>query len=285
MDQTPIERKPGIAGREMGVGVPVSIGTAMAIESVLGLLPDHNGKDAEIHRYKSVWINLRTLFRNLLGAMENESRKIVLPEDVGMAMQAEMTTIQSAIGDVTKGMAQVVFYVCTHASVGRRFPHAKHRNQNDGTDNQKLNFIVEQGAIRHILDSGVPLDVRKFDLEFGDNSDALLLTHQPVDLLNRYKFGRVALLESHTGAIKPPSRWYTKLQNGRDLVGVPFDRMTLQLFGDGTMFSPMNIAARKQIVELSKKGGWTYLTTRDMVIKTVRDSRDPLFEALITKLY
>lgn len=283
--QEPKERRPGISGRELGVAIPISFGTAMAFESAMGLLPDKQTSQPEINNYDAVWVNVRTLFRNMLSAMETESRKMVLPEDVTEALINEMTVIQSAVSDVTRGLVQVVFYVCTHSSITRKYPNGSYRNSNDNSDNQKTSYIVEQQAIRGVLDSGAMVDIRKFDLEFGDNQSVMIVTHQAVDLLNRYKFKKIVLLETHTGSIKPPSRWYTKLQNGKELVNIPFDRMTLQLFGDGSMFSPMNLKVRKHLVELAKKNGWTYMTTRDLIMKTIRDTRDPLFEAYIAKLY
>ena len=282
--ELPKERKPGISGRELGVSVPISIGTSIAIESALGLLPEQTNQ-IKIENYDAIWINVRTLFRNLLGAMETESKKMVLPEDVAEALVNEMTVINAVVSDKTRGMVSVVFYVCTHSSLSRRYPNAAHRNSHDNTDNQRTNYIVEQQALKTVLDSGAMVDLRKFDMDFGDNTNVMIVTHQPIDLLNRYRFKQIVLLESHTGAIKPPSRWYTKLQNGRELVNIPFDKMTLQLFGDGTMFSPMGIKVRKHLVELAKKNGWTYLTTRDYVMKTIRDTRDPIFEAYVARLY
>lgn len=283
-DTQPKERVPGISGRELGVGVPVSIGTSIAMESALGLLPEHETAKPVINDYDAVWINLRTIYRNLMGAMETESRKTLMPEEIAEAINNEMMIIQSAISDKTRGLVSVVFYVCNFSSLNRRFPHAAHRNVN--TQNQQTSYTLEQTSIRMVLDSGTMADVRKFDIEFGESGKkVLLVTHQPIDLLNRYKFGKLDLLETHTGAIKPPSRWYTKLNGGKDLVNIPFDRMTLQVFGDSTMFSPMNLKIRRHLVELAKKHGWTYLTTRDYVMKCIKDERDPNLEAYVMKFY
>lgn len=285
MDSTE-PRKPGLVNRELGVNIPVSYGTANAIESSLGLLEGQSPEDPPINTVESLWINVRTLFRNAMSSTESDSSRLILPEEMAETLMAEMTIINSVVNDKTKGMVNVVFYICTHSSITRKFPNASYRNSNQNTELQRNTYIVEQQALKELLDSGAVIDLRKFDLEFGDSSkSAFIVTHQPIDLLNQYRFKKLLLLETHTGAIKPRSRWYTKLHGGKDLVNIPFDRMTLQLFGDSNMFSPLNIKVRKHTVELAKANAWTYMTTRDMILSCIKKTRDPVYEALITKLY
>src|SRR5690606_22392271 len=116
-------------------------------------------------------------------------------------------------------------------------------------------------------------------------SDGLILTHFPVDLLNRYRFKTLKLLESHTGAIKPFNVWNTKLKDGQGLDVIPFDRMTLQMFGDNAHFSPMHKKVRMTIYNLVVKNKWTYATTKDYVFYCIQQNRDPALEDLVRELY
>ena len=114
---------------------------------------------------------------------------------------------------------------------------------------------------------------------------ATLITHYPVDLLARYNFTELHLLESHTGAIKNPSMWNTKLQNGRDIPNIPFDRATLQVFGDGVMYRPMNMKIRKAFIEMAEKHQWSAATTEALVKHSAKSAKDPFLGQFVNGLY
>src|SRR5690606_9561418 len=98
-------------------------------------------------------------------------------------------------------------------------------------------------------------DVRYYDVYIeGKFQDTMLLTHIPVDLLSADRFSKLVLLESHTGAIKPHLSWYTKLTNGKELFRMPFNRFTLQVFGDnGVHFAPMPMKMKQAVKDISEK--------------------------------
>lgn len=269
--------------REMGA-IPVSIGTSLAIESVLGILPEHETDKPLILETDLLWINLRTLFRNLLGAVDKDVRLGLTPDEITHALLNEMQAIETAISHQTNGRVQVTFYVCNYRSLTRKFPHAQHKTPN--TALQKQAFSLEQHTLAGVVEAQPPHDFREFDIELdGEQRRAFILTHYPIDLLNRYRFKSLTLLESHTGALKPPGRWYTKLQDGKALYNIPFDRMTLQLFGDGVLFAPVNIKIRRFIQGLAEKNKWSSVTTKDYIIQSVKAERDPVLEGYILKMY
>src|SRR5690606_15099886 len=110
--------------------------------------------------------------------------------------------------------------------------------KNATTENQKFVQALEGNTFKEFQQLQPDADLRVFDMDFEqDQRKVLIITHFPVDLLNRYKFSRLVLLETHTGAMKPHTLWYTKLYNGKELNMIPFDRMTVQLFGDGNLFT------------------------------------------------
>lgn len=271
-----------VSGREMGA-IPISIGTSLAIESALGILPDQETDKPFINDYEAVWINVRTLYRNLIGAIDHTSRSTLIYKDLVDAINNEMQIIESTFSHSTKGRVNVTFYVCSYASVSRRFPHAGHKHPN--TPLQKENFALEQLTIRALTESHPNHDYREFDVDFdGVQQNTLIITHYPIDLLNRYKFKMLSLLETHTGAVKSPGRWYTKLHTVSG-VSIPFDRMTLQIFGDNILFSPVPMAIRRAILRIAEANKWTAVSTKELIVKSIKTEHDPVLEAFILKLY
>lgn len=279
-----------VTGRDMGA-LPVSIGTSLAIESALGIYPEVEGKDPPyrgdnppVTQVETVWINARTLFRNLLGAFQKEDRERLEPQLVAEALSNEMTVIESALTQGSHGRCATVFYLCTFMGMNRRFPYANHRNPN--TDGQKHTWMLEEASLRELMELNPSVDFRVFDVDFDEsNQSALIITHYAVDLLNRYKFRKLSLLESHTGAIKNPLQWHTKLHGGHDLVRMPFDRMTLQVFGDSVSFRPAPIKVRRHLLELANKYDWTSATTKAMIMKNLKEEHDPVLEGFVLKHY
>src|SRR5690606_20358874 len=158
--------------------------------------------------------------------------------------------------------------------------------KNATTENQKFVQALEGNTFKEFQQLQPDADLRVFDMDFEqDQRKVLIITHFPVDLLNRYKFSRLVLLETHTGAMKPHTLWYTKLYNGKELNMIPFDRMTVQVFGDGNLFTPALIKLRRHILDLAKRYKWTSVTTKDMVLRHVSNEHDPVLEGYIRKLY
>lgn len=265
--------------------LPISVATSLAIESLIGILPEAPAATPAIQNHDTLWVNMRTLIRNLMGSIETEKRAHLTEQTVAEYIVNEMRTIETICIEHGDGRFDVSFYKCSYSDLTYKFNKAVPRHPN--TPAQKNSRIFEE-AVLSVIDQEyqghVPYLtlVRTFPEVTGV---ALLLTHYPVDLLQRYRFENVSLLESHTGAIKPPAMWNTKLQNGRDLERIPFDRMTIQLFGDGITFTPMALKVRHRLIEIAEKNKWTPMTTKEFVIYSVEQNRDPALEALVKDLY
>lgn len=263
-----------LAQRELGA-IPLSVGTSLAIESACGVLPEKEVSPPPILAVKELWVNLRTLFRNLMGALDKDFREQVLPDALVMGLQEEMSILESAIVKAGQGQVRVVFYYCSYAALPRTFPRAKKKELS--TNRQKVYDILEQRALQILHQQQPSQDVRWFNLELtGQHPAAMIITHCAVDLLNRRHFTNLLLLESHTGAIKPHTQWNTKLTNGKELTRIPFNQLTLQVFGDGgVFFSPMPSKIRSYVIELAEQENWTAVTTREKIIYGIKKLRDP----------
>jgi hypothetical protein len=256
-----------IENREKGQ-VPISIGTSLALEAGFGVYPDRPEKPAPFTRVKQLWINLRTIVRNLYACLPTDLKDTVLPDDLWRAALEELSIIESTLAKQAP-QVKAVFYVSDYVRLKQRFPHASIKEPI--TPKQIVQQKVEDVTLRLMLENNHQHNVSFFDFDIqGQFPASFILTHLPIDLLARYRFDRLELLESHTGKIKGASAWHTKLTNGKELENVPFNSFTLQLFGDkGNMFSPQSISVRRSMLEAARQGNWTNVSTMEKIRDTV----------------
>lgn len=276
--------KIAVDNREKGQ-VPVSIGTSLALEAGSGTYPDRPESPPPFTRAKQLWVNLRTLVRNLYACLPTELKDNVLPDELWECVLEEMAIIPAAVTNGSMGNTSVVYYASDYNNLKRRFPEASIREPR--TTKQLLQHSVEETTLKMALSNNRDFNVQLFDFEIeGQYPASFILTHLPVDLLARYRFERLELLESHTGALKGPAAWNTKLTNGRELTNVPFNHFTLQLFGDnGNMFAPQSITLRREVLRLAKQFNWTNVTTLEKVRETIKKiSNDQQREAVLKLL-
>ena len=261
--------KIAIDNREKGQ-LPVSIGTSLALEAGAGTYPDRPEHPPPFTRARQLWINLRTLVRNLHACLPTDLKDTLLPDDMWEYVLEEMAIIPAAVTNASQGNTQVVYYASDYKHLERRFAGAVLRKPR--TTKQMLQHSVEDTTLKLALAKNQDFNVQLFDFEIeGQHPASFILTHLPIDLLARYRFERLELLESHTGAIKGPAAWNTKLTNGRELTHVPFNRFTLQLFGDnGNMFAPLSLTLRREVLQLAHRWGWTNVTTMEKIRDTLR---------------
>lgn len=291
MDQFDVD----VSHRDVG-SFNLSIATSLAFDSLLGVnLPENQKENPPIKVADSLWINFRTLFRNLIGSLSDSAKDFITEEQAAEALFIELKTIVAAVENTTAGSVKVVFYFCTYKSLPRLFPHAMHRELK--TNNQRWAYQLEEHTykkLKPMLDDSI--DFREYDTDInaivGVDVDVsvsfeniYLLSHAPVDLLSRYNFNSIRLIESHTGAIKLHYQWHTKLLGLNGVETIPFNRMTLQIFGDNAYFRPMPIKLRRFLITVSEKEKWTPTTTKDKILADIEDQHDPVLEAFISKLF
>lgn len=276
-----------LSSREFGQ-IPISIGSSLALEGAFGILEDNPNPRPIINNVDVLYVNLRTLIRNMVGAVAAEKLVDVLPEDLANALLNELTVLEQAVSSYTKGRVSVVPYLCNYRGIPKRFPFAilkaARTELQQRAAMREENTVIEFKEIikRHGYNKLVETDI---DLPH-DNRRVLIMTSYAVDLLQKYKFSSLTLLESHTGATKPPAMWNTKLTNGKELSNIPFDQMTLQFFGDGSnLFTGFPIKPRRKLLEIAEKNRWTTMTTKDLIISHVKKAYEPELELLITNLY
>lgn len=255
-----------IHSRETGQ-YPLSIGTSLAIESLMGTHPERSGPTAPVLAYDEVWVNLRTLARNALGAVNTEQRKGITPEELATALFREMDFIATEIRNLYT--IPVVFYASDMDL--SKYTNAKLRKAKTNLQIATESLIVKAlGRIYQYHRETQPThyELKHFKLKIKPerkHKNAVIITHFPFDLTAEAEFKSLVLLESHTGAFKPKTMWYTKYLDGQGLARIPFTEKFLQIFGDKETFAPLDKAWRDDILEIAEKYKWTSATTNDRI--------------------
>lgn len=274
-----------INAREKGQ-FPISISTSLALEGASGIYPERPESPAPFDTPPTeLWVNVRTLFRNLLGSLKTaEDRNGVLPNALHVALTEEMTIVEAVVNKASQGRTGVVYYACDYTSLPRKYPKAQLKESK--TSNQLTYLALEQQTLKLVMKEHGSEDLRHFDIELtGAHKDAWMISHLPVDLLSKSHFQSLKLLESHTGVLKGPSLWYTKLTNGKDLPHIPFGPFALQVFGDGGHhFQQMPRVIREEVLRLAEEYKWNATTTKDRISLSVRTIKDPMTRQFLLSL-
>jgi hypothetical protein len=273
-----------VSEREKGA-FAISIGTSLALEGAFGQYPDRPEFPAPIASgVKEMWINVRTLLRNLLGSLPTEVKNSALPDVLHIALLEEFQIIEATLAKGSEGMVYPVYYLPDYSTLQQKFPHALVKQPH--TALQKTMHALEYQTMRLVASNPGQHEVRKYGIQItGSHPETFILTHYPVDLLARSAFRSLKLLESHTGHVKPPSQWYTKLTNGRELPNMPFGQFSLQVFGDNsTQFTGMPSVIREEVLRVAKVNQWNVLTTKDRITLCLKAIKDPMTRTFLLSL-
>lgn len=279
--------------------LPLSVATSIAIESLLNMSPTEDasphvrvpkGDRKPIVDFKELWINLRTLLRNIDGAIDPDISNDASPRDYYKVVLEEIQILENLISELPEMQRPVLkFYTKTYHSLSRIWPNALFRDVT--APRLQVYATMENNVMADLLE-----DLRRGTLRaesvFSEDcyltiaERSALISHFPIDLL-LVKHGKFqALVESHTGAIKDRSEWNTKLRDGKKYPRIPFDRAMVQIFGDKeNMLSPQTMQIRKKMAELSEKHNWNALTTRDRILFCVKQENEPVLYNLIKACY
>ena len=257
--------------REVGK-YPISVATSLALESISNTHDELKYQYPPIQDYDSLWVNIRTLYRNLFGSVKRESVAGIDPTEFAEVLIGEMRDLVQIVKDHSS-KSSVVFYVSDYKGMVTKYPYATLRG--DKTKNQLQYTSIQNETIKKVLsyckkEHPDEFDVRIFPLKISAEKQdkmfkVLILTHYPYDLLSRKEFKDLELLESHTGKIKPFNQWYTKYYQGQTLPMLPFREDLLQIFGDKETFVPMPHKLRDEVLNLAKEYRWSAITTRDKI--------------------
>lgn len=270
---------------------PISIATSLAVEGLFGVMDDKPEIKPQWKGVNNLLINARTLFRNLIGSIPKDNHVHLTPEDYAEGLIEEMEIIRNIVKDLSNGTIKTDYYVCTYNNLTGLYPRAIFKEAK--SSNALFYAALENSTMDQVfikLGAENPF-IAKYDVSIlNDVKVTLLVTHYPFDLLQVRKATRLGLLESHTGLVKGKLKWNTKLHDGKNLPRIPFDIMTIQLFGDsGGLFSPYPIDIRRKVIAVAEKYEWHTGTTRDRIMQCIqlaaKENHDPVLLTTVRSLY
>lgn len=262
--------------------LPLSIATSLAIESAIGIHPEIQVASPPILKYKELWINLRTLFRNLTGALDKDTYRAIEPVSLSQVLIEEMIQIQEILKEHSP-KTKVVYYLSNYKDIELRYPHATIRR--DSTDNQKVYTALMNQTMDRLLkplmiqqlktEREINIDVFALKIHSANHSQAMIITHIAYDLVAHKTFSHLSLLESHTGKIKEEAQWYTKYYNNKDLFMFPYREDLVQVLGDNEVFRPGDPTLRKELIAIATKYNWNALVSRDKIRYGIEQLKNP----------
>lgn len=256
-----------LSGRVVG-GFPLSIATSLAFESIFSprqapydlnrIIPD----EINLSTYHECYINIATLFRNMMGASEKSAFANATPLDLKYALETEMEVINSLFSVEGNNVCKPIFYHCDYHSLESSLP--KHISmRKDNTDGQKQYSRRLEETVKLLVKASD--EIRSFDKEImpPKKVNALLISHVPYDLLSFKNFNEFHLLESHTGLLKKKFSWNTKYfpVGELNMSILPFNRKLLMVFGDRVSICPSDIKLRRLVMDIAVKRQWNPMTT------------------------
>jgi hypothetical protein len=265
----------------------LSVATSLAIESAVGIHPDAPNRDSmptlPVRNFKEVWINLRTLYRNIVGAMAKDIAESIDVMSLVQIMVEEMRIIPDMLHHYNGSPVKVVYYVNNLNRLENKYPEASLRTDNTPRQQQYTQMLkdVLTVMIREIPETFLVVD----DALPGAGANALIITHIVYDLLSAKNFTNLMLLESHTGRIKSKALWYTKYYQGKTLSMIPFTEELLQVFGDHETFHPLDKNLRAAIIELANHRQWSSVTTRARILDGINELKNPAHVLKMKKIY
>lgn len=262
-----------IASRAVGK-FPLSLATSLALESICGISDEAPQKIAPILKYPVFWINIRTLIRNFIGALDKDTANAVTDHALIPQVWQEIEMIESVIKEYNS-QTRIQFYVSEYKGLVRKYPNASLRS--DSTEKQKIYTLLVNNTIAGLLHYQDTKKIAVFErsLEPREKQKTLILTNYAFDLLSARNFGELTLLESHTGILKGSDQWYTKFSSGKYLNMIPFTEAMLQIFGDSMIFRSQSHAVRNAVIETANKFNWSSITTTERIKTTISFMQDP----------
>lgn len=263
-----------ITQRTIGM-LPISVGTSLAFESLIA---------TPIHRIDNLMLNVSTIFRNVYQAYSTSDRTSLKADQLYQDVIQDLGGIHEVLSKIGLNRTpNMVAYFCSYAGLPKRFPLAKLWKPE--TPNQIKYAQLEETVLKRLL-SELRGHVRLCDHTMPNGvRNSYVLTHHMVDLLVPSGYGDITLIESHTAALKEKDQWAAKLTGGSKFERIPFNPLTLQVFGDNSTDFKTNAFKYKTAVHaLSEQYKWTPMTTIERVRLGIASVQDESLREELSKM-
>jgi len=255
--------KPSVlVDREQGE-YPLSIPTSILLETLfMGLEPYHPEDSPpppvpNLSNYDNHYFSIATMVRNLVNAVGVSSFDAIENsiKDVAEAILEEISVIEEVYRSMGSGCVPI-FYHHRHGMVLKDNNPNLHFRRLRGKQYRVERFanMISTYVVEHSEHLMVHNQFKK------NNSSILITTHYPIELLDHQRFGKMDLIESHTGVWKERYKWYTKYVYYKEdarYARLPFNKWLLYLLGDKITIQPEKKTFRKKILDMAEARSFT----------------------------
>ena len=242
---------------------PMSIGTSLAFEGLLGIHPERPNLPDRSKEFQTLWINLETLARNAISAYSMKKPKDITLNQLVDHMSQDTEMIDRVLHD--RGIKLKVFYYTTkQMGFKTKFPDFNLYVPTSDNTIAHMKLVKEASAIL-VKKLNSTFEMNEFNVRVVDKT--LVMTHYGWDLMTQSTRNGIALIESHTGVIKPPELWYTKLNSSN--AKLPFYRCFMGIVGDRHYIAP-NAVLKKKILRISREQRWHNMTAFSKILADLR---------------
>lgn len=240
----------------------ISVGTSLALEQ---------GNLMSFRKIDSMLFNLRTLVRNAQESYDKDDENRYSVDQLVKDVEGDITFLAKYIDTHRNGKpVKMIVYNPSYKGMKSKFPHADIKDHSKGTEKQQKVYKTITSVCDKLFEKYEKLIVPTNVGMPAFNGNGVVMTHHPVDLCETSGTGRLKLFESYTGLLKSFPDWHTKLTNGKNMLNIPLNHLTIQIFGDNStdfMSSKHNI---KDLVKtIAHDNNWTTATTYSRVRSTI----------------
>jgi len=258
-------------------GFPISIGTALTLESIFDPIKEvYDSKrelppKVDISKYDSIYFNVRVLLRNMIGAIQDTSRNTsVTSEELYSVLIEEMDFMNFLFG---QSNTTVVYYVATYERLRTRplYKDLITLRTHDPLSKEHVIRELIQTVINELARTNRVIQYNSDIIPYEAFDTSLIMTSVPWDLLSHRKFKTLDLIESNTGKLKTKDQWNTKYHpiGQNDLSHLPFTELLLIILGDHSLIKPYNIIVRRELYNVSVADNWSVISTDKKIIDSL----------------
>lgn len=253
---------------------PVSIASGLALESIFEPIIDRYDDKKEIHKikldkYKYHVINVYTIIRNILGAVDQVKKKdtLIYSSKLPETVINELEVIKNLyIGTKTEPIFIMPDY---------KIPLANLNFKKENHSWYPYLEIIDKLAKRTIVNNTLVKISTEYKLP-RTNDNVLITSHIQLDYLNVKNIPNLDILQSHTGELVPTKDFNSKYHpiGAKTLEVFPFIEELYFYLGDNTLIKPVKVSLRYQLHELALVNKWNFRTTREKVINDLKKNSE-----------
>lgn len=253
----------------------MSIGTSLALEGLFGIYPDRPENPPPVEQYRTLWVNIDTVIRNTINAYNIRDYTTIVDKTIADRALLDVQMIDQTVKESGYGL-KVMFYRCDYEKLKVREPQWLFTTpQSKNTTALSIHMSSISMRVAQRMNGLVHLE--NFNVQVIDPT--LIITHQPWDLMSQSNRSSIALLESHTGKLKLPGVWHTKINSP---IPLPFLKSIMAICGDKTLIAP-HAKLKRQMMKVAKAQQWTPLTSLGKVLADCKRAEVPELVAFIER--